>query len=378
MDATTTTTQDARTTTKGHQCCPTCEHDPLEHLAPYCKPEDWPDNDVDNDESALLARLALLAARHGGRVVAREWPAASGGIGDLVLRLACGTDVVIEAKHMCARTGATARTSRKNSRHVVRGQAQLYATMWLADRSSRTSLLPAPAPLVVPAILTNEQPGPQVVAKGLKSSDVMAAGAAGVATLMQGMALESGEAGTATTTAGAPARSDVCQVCLNAPKYRDGDPIISRHLHLPEIDAQLVNRASDETGLVAACMAAFAALPGCKLLKENWFHIPNWPQGGRGDLVCRLACGTDVVLEVSYITNRPGKTARTSRNKIRGKLVDQCRRSVQWWIRRKDESAPLILGATLTNENEPPGRVKVLGMHVKAVEEQVVADEEGD
>jgi len=457
--------------------------------------------------------------------------AAKGGVGDLVLRLACGTEVAIEAKWLSDRSGATARKARSQSRNVVRGQAQRYALLWRARERE--------VPLVVAAMLTNEQAGPVVVAGPLLAGDVAAlaameqpptrvmgvapappggheataaraaaaaASVAAAAATAAASAAADGEAAEPTpasssaatpaattaasvmaataggtdavappmppsTTAGPPAvvlttaaaataplprpapspsnlpsaiprpsaaamaaataaaaadmefelpgPTTVCPVCVamaataaaapasalsaaaadaGADAAADGDnngsndngddddndeaggrpphpalpgargllaPSNPAASHLPPIDRTLLDAALGEPGVVDAAAAAFDALPGAALLRDNWLHRRGWPQGGRGDLVYRLACGTDVVLECGYLNARSGCTARRSRNKCRARLEDQAARSGRAWLAQQPggggggglgggggggPSAALVLTATLLNE----------------------------
>ena len=107
-------------------------------------------------------------------------------------------------------------------------------------------------------------------------------------------------------------------------------------------------------------------------MRNNWLHQPGWPQGSRGDLVYRLACGTDVVLDCGFLNARSGRTASRSRNKCRARLGDQAARSGRAWLGQGtggggSVSAAPVLTATLVNEG--PARVVVREMLRKGEQE---------
>lgn len=169
--------------------CAACAKNPQAHLDPLCDPADW-EQVLDASDSApvghaseegrLVAALKDIAARHGAQVVAQEWvvlprPNAGRAVGgDLVLRLACGTDVVLEAKWISGHEGA-ARVRRTAARSTVARQARRYALLWRARAAS-----PPPPALVIAATLTNDEGacGPQALDRAMPPEHVASAEAA--------------------------------------------------------------------------------------------------------------------------------------------------------------------------------------------------------
>lgn len=102
-------------------------------------------------ESQLQDTLDKAAERVGFRIIARHWIVEGDrqdlGQGDVIIKLPCDTEVVVETKRLHGGTGRTAKVSRTKARREVEVQADKYAQLWRMKSDS---------PLVISAILTND------------------------------------------------------------------------------------------------------------------------------------------------------------------------------------------------------------------------------
>lgn len=86
-------------------------------------------------EDTLQAYLINAAAAQGAQLVARNWHVmgyyTQYGVGDVVLKLAYGSFLVVEVKYLdLLSTGRTAQTKRRKHRNKVHEQAYKYGQAW--------------------------------------------------------------------------------------------------------------------------------------------------------------------------------------------------------------------------------------------------------